>query len=71
VDDVDMSADPNRVDGAPLPVLSTTAPSLFPNRSARSDADRRGCRITIDDVVKDEHTTHGARALTFCVVTSA
>lgn len=31
---VDLSADPIRVDGAPLPrtlVLSTTAPSVFPN----------------------------------------
>src|ERR1700761_845016 len=34
---LDLSADPQRVDGAPLPwtlVLSTTAPSVFPNISA-------------------------------------
>ena len=71
---LDLSADPKRVDGAPLPwtlVLSTTAPSVFPNISAQSDGDRLGCRITIDDEVKDENITNGVHALTFCLVKSA
>jgi hypothetical protein len=71
---LDLSADPQRVDGAPLPwtlVLSTTAPSVFPNISAQSDGDSLGCRITIDDEVKDENITHGVHALTFCMVKSA
>ena len=71
---LDLSADPKRVDGAPLPwtlVLSTTAPSVFPNISAQSDGDRLGCRITIDDEVKAENTTDGVHALTFCLVKSA
>jgi len=71
---LDLSADPKRVDGAPLPwtlVLSTTAPSVFPNLSAQSDGNSLGCRITIDDEVKDENTTHGVHALTFCMVKSA
>jgi Mycobacterium membrane protein len=71
---LDLSADPKRVDNAPLPwtlVLSTTAPSVFPNLSAQSDGDRLGCRITIDDEVKDENIINGVHALTFCLVKSA
>ena len=71
---LDLSADPKRVDGAPLPwtlVLSTTAPSVFPNISAQSDGDHLGCRITIDNEVKDENITNGVHALTFCLVKSA
>lgn len=71
---LDLSADPKRVDDAPLPwtlVLSTTAPSVFPNLSAQSDGDSLGCRITIDDEVKDEKVTAGVHALTFCLVKSA
>lgn len=71
---LDLSADPKRVDNAPLPwtlVLSTTAPSVFPNLSAQSDGDTLGCRITIDNEVKDENITHGVHALTFCLVKSA
>jgi Mycobacterium membrane protein len=71
---LDLSADPKRVDDAPLPwtlVLSTTAPSVFPNISAQSDGDHLGCRITIDDEVKDENMSNGVHALTFCLVKSA
>ncbi len=71
---LDLSADPKRVDDAPLPwtlVLSTTAPSVFPNISAQSDGDQLGCRITIDNEVKDEKITDGVHALTFCLVKSA
>ncbi|EFG79014.1 hypothetical protein HMPREF0591_1062 [Mycobacterium parascrofulaceum ATCC BAA-614] len=71
---LDLSADPKRIDGAPLPwtlVLSTTAPSVFPNLSAQSDGNSLGCRITIDDEVKAENMTHGVHALTFCMVKSA
>ena len=71
---LDLGADPKRVDDAPLPwtlVLSTTAPSVFPNISAQSDGDQLGCRITIDNEVKDEKITDGVHALTFCLVKSA
>ncbi len=71
---LDLSADPKRVDGAPLPwtlVLSTTAPSVFPNLSAQSDGNSLGCRITIDDEVKAENFTDRVHALTFCMVKSA
>jgi hypothetical protein len=71
---LDLNADPKRIDDAPLPwtlVLSTTAPSVFPNLSAQSDGDYLGCRITIDDEVKAEKMSNGVHALTFCLVKSA
>jgi hypothetical protein len=71
---LDLSAEPRRVDGAPLPwtlVLSTTAPSVFPNIVAQSDGDYLGCRITVDDEIKDEKISNGVHALTFCLVKSA
>ncbi|UMB72479.1 MmpS family protein [Mycobacterium paraterrae] len=70
---LDLSADPQRVDNAPLPwtlVLKTTAPSVFPNIVAQSDGDFIGCRITVDDEVKDEKSNTGVHALTFCMVKS-
>jgi hypothetical protein len=71
---LDLSAQPQRLDGAQLPwalTLSTTAPSVFPNLSAQSDGDVIGCRITVDNEIKDEQTIHGVHALTFCMVKSA
>jgi Mycobacterium membrane protein len=71
---LDLSAEPRRLDGAPLPwtlVLSTTAPSVFPNISAQSDGNFLGCRITVDDEIKDEQTSNGVHALTSCLVKSA
>jgi hypothetical protein len=70
---LDLSAEPQRVDGAPLPwavVLSTTAPSVFPNIVAQSDGDFIGCRITVDNEVKDDKVSNGVHALTFCLVKS-
>ena len=71
---LDLSAQPQRLDGAQLPwslTLSTTAPSVFPTLSAQSDGDVLGCRITVDNEVKDEKTSDGVHALTFCMVKSA
>ena len=71
---LDLSAQPQRLDGAPLPwalTLSTTAPSVFPTVSAQSDGEILGCRITVDNEVKDEKTSDGVHALTFCMVKSA
>jgi hypothetical protein len=71
---LDLSAEPRRLDGAPLPwtlILSTTAPSVFPEVVAQSDGDYVGCRITIDDEIKDEKISNGVHAQTFCLVKSA
>jgi hypothetical protein len=71
---LDLDSKPVRVDGAALPwslVLSTTAPSVLPNIVAQGDGQSISCRITVDDVVKDERTSNGVTAQTFCLVKSA
>ena len=71
---LDLDAEPQRVDGASLPwtlVLESTAPSVFPNIVAQGDSSTITCRITVDDEVKDERTTSGVNAQTFCLVKSA
>ena len=71
---LDLDALPQRVNDATLPwslTLSTTAPSAFPNIVAQGDGDTITCRITVDDKVKDEKTSSGVHAMTFCLVKSA
>ena len=70
---LDLDSKPQRVDGAALPwmlTLSTTAPSVFPNIVAQGDGTTIGCRITVDDEVKDENFSTGVHAQTFCLVKS-
>ncbi len=71
---LDLDAKPIRVDGASLPwtlTLQTTAPSAAPNIVAQGDGQSITCRITVDDEVKDERTSNGVSAQTFCYVKSA
>lgn len=71
---LDLDAKPQQVDGATLPfslVLQTTAPSVLPNIVAQGDGDTITCRITVDDEVKDERTSTGVNAQTFCLVKNA
>lgn len=71
---LDLDAEPQRIDGAGLPwtlTLESTAPSVFPNIVAQGDGSSITCRITVDDEVKDERTTNGASAHTYCLVKSA
>lgn len=70
---LDLDAKPQRLDGANLPwslTLSTTNPAVSPNIVAQGDGDTIGCRITVDGVVKDERTSDGVNAQTFCIVKS-
>jgi hypothetical protein len=71
---LDLDGKPQRVATAPLPWtlrLTTTNPSASPNMLAQSDGQTIGCRITVDDVIKDERTATGVNAQTFCLVKSA
>lgn len=71
---LDLDAKPQRVDGAALPwslLLSTTEPSAAPNIVAQGDGGTITCRIFVDDELKDERTTDGLNAQTFCFVKSA
>ena len=71
---LDLDAQPQKALNAPLPwelTLTTTAPAASPNIIAQSDGGSITCRITVDGVVKDERTTDGVNAQTFCLVKSA
>jgi hypothetical protein len=71
---LDLDAKPQRADAATLPwslTLQTTAPSAAPNIVAQGDGSSITCRITVDDEVKDERTSNGLNAQTFCFVKSA
>ncbi|BBX28031.1 transport acessory protein MmpS [Mycolicibacterium alvei] len=59
---------------APLPwsvTLSTTLPAVSANLMARSDGNSIGCRVTVNDVVREEKTADGINAQTYCLVKSA
>src|SRR4029079_18146862 len=65
----DVNAQPQRVDDAPLPWAydtTTTQPAVFVNVQAQGDSDSIGCRIKIDDDVKDERTVNTLNAFTYC-----
>ena len=67
---LDVNAQPERVDDAPLPWAydtTTTQPAVFVNVSAQGDSDSIGCRIKIDDAVKDERTSNTLNAFTYCL----
>ena len=71
---LDINAQPQRVDNVPLPwtlSVTTTLPSVSVNVVAQADSDQVGCRITVNDVVKDERSSTGMNAQTFCIVKSA
>jgi hypothetical protein len=67
---LDVNAQPQRVDDAALPWAydtTTTQPAVFVNVSAQGDTDSIGCRIKIDDVVKDERTANTLNAYAYCL----
>ncbi|MDT5348105.1 MAG: hypothetical protein QOH91_1392 [Mycobacterium sp.] len=71
---LDINAQPRRVDNAAVPwtlSVTTTLPSVSVNVVAQSDSDQIGCRIIVNDVVKDERSANGVNAQTFCIVKSA
>ncbi|MFQ2845575.1 MmpS family protein [Mycobacterium sp. TY813] len=70
----DVNADPQRIDGAPLPWtlrIITDKAAMMANLTARGSGDSIGCRITVDDVVKAERVSNAVHAYTFCLVKSA
>ena len=71
---LDLDPQPQKAENVPLPWtldLTTTAPAASPNIVAQSDGGSISCRITVDGVIKDERTTDGVNAQTFCLVKSA
>ncbi len=71
---MDLEGKPQRAAGVSLPwtlVLQTTLPSVQPNILAQGDGNSISCRVSVDDVVKEERTATGMNAETFCFVKAA
>src|ERR1700752_176419 len=71
---LDADAPPQRVDGATLPwsfELVTTLTAVAVNVVAQGNSDTIGCRITVNDQVRDEHSVDAYNAQTSCLVKSA
>jgi hypothetical protein len=71
---LDLDAQAQKAENTALPwslTLTTTAPAASPNIIAQSDGDAITYRVTVDGVVKDERTSDGVNAQTFCLVKSA
>lgn len=70
----DAEANTHQVDAAPLPwsyTISTTLPAVSANIMAQTDGSEIHCRITVDGVVREEKSSNGHNAQTFCLVKSA
>jgi hypothetical protein len=73
IDYFDADANTHEVNAA-LPwstTISTTLPAVSANIMAQGDSDQIGCRITVDGTVRDQKSTDGRNAQTFCLVKSA
>lgn len=67
---LDVNAQPQRADAVTLPWAydtTTTQPAVFVNVQAQGNSDSIGCRIKIDDVVKDERTVNTLNAYAYCL----
>ena len=67
---LDVNAQPQRADAVTLPWAydtTTTQPAVFVNVAAQGNSDSIGCRIKIDDVVKDERSVNTLNAYTYCL----
>ncbi|BBX67526.1 MmpS family transport accessory protein [Mycolicibacterium psychrotolerans] len=67
---LDVHAQPQKAVDVPLPWsydAVTTDPAVFVNVAAQANGDTIGCRITIDDAVKDENQVNTLNAYTFCL----
>jgi hypothetical protein len=67
---MDVNAQPQRADAVTLPWAydtTTTQPAVAVNVTAQGDSDSIGCRIKIDDVVKDQRSVNTVNALTYCL----
>jgi hypothetical protein len=67
---LDVNAQPQHADAVTLPWAydtTTTQPAVFVNVSAQGNSDSIGCRIKIDNAVKDERSVTTLNAFTYCL----
>ncbi len=66
----DVHAAPQRADHVALPwryEMTTTVPAVIANLVAQGNSSTLGCRIIINDVIKDERVVNAVNAYTFCL----
>ncbi len=71
---LDVNAQPQQVLNVTLPwslTLTTTLPAVPANLVAQGNGDYIHCRITVDNVVKNEREANEPHAYTFCLDKSA
>jgi hypothetical protein len=71
---LNKNAEPEQADFTALPwtyTITTNVPAVIANVVAQGNSDSIGCRITVNGDVKDEQSSNGHHAQTFCLVKSA
>jgi hypothetical protein len=71
---LNKNAEPEQADFTALPwtyTITTNVPAVIANVVAQGNSDSIGCRITVNGDVKDEQSSSGHHAQTFCLVKSA
>lgn len=67
-------AQPEQANFTSLPwtyTVTTTTPAVIASVVAQGNSDNIGCRITVNGEVKDEQSSAGQHAQTFCLVKAA
>lgn len=67
---LDVNAQPQKADRVPLPwryEITTTQPAVAANLVAQGDSNTLGCRIIVNEVVKDERIVNEVNAYTYCL----
>lgn len=71
---LNSDAQPEEANFTSLPwtyTITTTIPAVIANVVAQGNSDNIGCRITVNGDVKDQQTSRGHYAQTFCLVKAA
>jgi hypothetical protein len=71
---LDADAQPQEVNNTPVPWtlrIDTTLSAVVANVVAQGNGEHLGCRITVNNVVRDELTVQAHNAATSCLVKSA
>jgi hypothetical protein len=71
---LNKNAQPEQANFTSLPwtyTITTTVPAVIANVVAQGNSDNIGCRITVNDEVKDDRSADGHHAQTSCLVKAA
>lgn len=71
---LNKTAEPEEANFTSLPwtyTLTTTIPAVIANVIAQGNSDSIGCRIIVNGQVRDEQSSSGHHAQTFCLVKAA